>query len=146
MATTGQEIFDAAMGLMDEVDASGNTDTADTLEYKNRVVRLLNVLAPELYPFSDTYEIDEYGERPIFRKIKTLNEALDLDDECCRSVLPYGLAAALLLEENPSSAGFYQQRYEERKQELKRGIPTKSVDIEDCYGEPWPYNDFGRWN
>jgi hypothetical protein len=145
MATSAQEIFESAMSLMDELDDNGAADTSDTAEYKNRVLSILNILAPELYPYSDTYEIDELNERPIFRWIKNMTEALDLDDYCCRTVLPYGLAAHLVLDENPSAAGYFQQRYDELKDSLKRGIPKMSADIEDCYGEPWPYNDFGRW-
>lgn len=146
MATTAQDIFDVTMGMMDEVSDDNQTDTADTLEYKNRVVRILNVLAPELYPYSDTYEVDELNERPILRKIKTLTEAIDLDDYCCRTVLPYGLAAQLLLDENPSAAGFYQQRYEELREGLKRGLPVMSEDITDVYGSYGYYDQFGAWS
>ena len=39
MATTAMQIFNTAMGFMDEVSTDGKTDTTDTAEYKNRTQR-----------------------------------------------------------------------------------------------------------
>lgn len=148
--TTAQNVFDAAMGLMDEVnEQSGATDTADTREYKNRTLLILNVLRGELYPYSDTYEYGEVGKRPIAAVIENFTDRIGLDDYICQSVMPYGLAAHLLLDENPTAASFFNGRYEELKANLARGLPQVSVDIEDVYG--WgpggglTYNQFARW-
>ena len=150
MATTAQAVFEAAMGLMDEVnEQSGATDTADTREYKNRTLFILNVLRGELYPYSDTYEYGENGKRPIAAVIDSFDGAIPLDDYICQSVMPYGLAAHLLLDENPTAAAFFNGRYEELKADLARGLPQVSMDIEDVYG--WgpggglTYNQFARW-
>lgn len=59
-------------------------------------------------------------------------------------MLPYGLAAHLLLDENTNAAGFFQQRYEELKSQLARGLPRESEDIEDRYGGI-EYGEFSRW-
>ncbi|MEI3101008.1 MAG: hypothetical protein V8T45_04105 [Oscillospiraceae bacterium] len=144
--TNAQRVFDLTMALMDEMSESGQTDTADTKEYKNRTLNILNVLRGELYPYSDTYaEAEEAGKRPIAAVIEDFESAIVLDDYICQSVLPYGLAAHLLLDENPSAASFFQQKYEELKAGLARGIPQSSVDIEDVYGGYYPHNDFGWW-
>lgn len=149
MATTAQEVFAAAMGLMDEVNEStGETDTADTREYKNRTLLILNVLRGELYPFSDNYEEDEEGVRPIARIIDGFDDPIGLDDYICQSVMPYGLAAHLLLDENPSAASFFQQRYDELKAQLARGLPKTSEDIVDVYSDAsggLTYCQFARW-
>lgn len=144
--TTAQNVFDYTMGLIDEVNEStGQTDTADTREYKQRTLFILNVLRGELYPYSDTYlQTGEPGKRPIAKIIENFTDAIGLDDYICQSVLPYGLAAHLLLDENPSSASFFQQKYDELKASLARGLPGVSVDIEDVYGG-FRYNEFGRW-
>lgn len=63
--------------------------------------------------------------------------------------MPYGLAAHLLMQEDPSSANFFQQRYEELLNMLRRGLPSESEDIVDLYGECGgisPYNEFGMWS
>ena len=122
----------------------GKADTSDNAEYKNRALPLLNILRGELYIFSDTYETDEDG-RPIATIIRSFDKPIDLDDYICQSVLPYGLAAHLLLAEDPATANFFQQRYDELKQTLARGLPSKSEDIEDVYGSGSEYNDFSMW-
>ena len=41
--TTVQQVFDAAIYMMDEQsEANGNTGTADTIEYKFRTVPIIN--------------------------------------------------------------------------------------------------------
>lgn len=148
MATTPQDVFEIAMSIMDELSDSGEADTADTAEYKNRTLSILNVLAGELYPYSDTFEYVEDGVRPIVPVVDEFTDSIGLDDYCCRSILPYGLVAHLLLDENPTSASYCQQRYDELKATLSRGMPQISEDIYDAYGPNgglWPYNDFGMW-
>ena len=139
MATKASEVFDIAMDLMDE------TIAADTNEYRIRTLRILNLLRGELYPYSDTYDSNDTG-RPIATKIKSLDSVIDLDDYICQTVMPYGLAAHLIMDENPTSANFFQQRYEELVSKLSRGMPAVSQDIEDvCFGFNSEYNEFSRW-
>ena len=135
MATSAQQVFDIAMGLMDEVNGnSGATDTSDTKEYKQRTLFILTALRGELYPYSDTYTAPTSGKRPIARPITDFTAAIDLDDFLCQSVMPYGLAAQLLLNEDAAAASFMQQRYEELIQRYGRGIPQGSENIENVYG------------
>lgn len=141
--TTAQKIFDLTIALMDSLDSNGKTDGADNREYKNRAMPIMNILAHELYPYSDTYELDDEG-RPTPAEIREWNRPVDLDDKICVGVMPYGLAATLLLQEDPATASFCQQRYEELKAKLQEGMPSMSVDVTDLYGG-FPYNDFGRW-
>lgn len=145
--TTAQRVFDIAMGLMDEVnESSGETDTSDTREYKVRTLLILNALRGELYPYSDTFPTPEGGKRPIVAVIQTFTDIIDLDDYICQTVMPYGLAAQLLLDENPTAASFLQQRYEELRDKLAKGLPQTAEEIEDVYGVlHHPYNEFSRW-
>lgn len=144
--TTAQRVFDLAMGLMDEVnETSGGTDDADTREYKVRTLLILNALRGELFPYSDTYAAEEPGKRPILAVIQSFDQVIGMDDYICQSVLPYGLAAQLLLDENPDSASFFQQRYEEMRMNLAKGLPKQSESISDVYGIVSPYNEFSRW-
>lgn len=144
--TTAQRVFDITMGLIDEVNEnSGETDTADTREYKVRTLLILNALRGELHPYSDTYDVETAGERPIVSVIQDFDTPIDLDDYICQSVMPYGLAAHLLLDENPASASFFQQRYEELRNNLSKGLPKTTEAITDCYGVGFEYNEFSRW-
>ena len=140
--TTGTEIYEAALVLMD-----ANND-ADTSEYESKALSIINVLRGELYPYSDTFDTSGTG-RPICPIMTDLDDEIGLDDYIAQSVMPYGLAAHLLLDENPTAAGFFNQRYAELLAGLRAGIGRPaggSVDIEDVYGgEGHYYNRFTVW-
>lgn len=150
---TGMDVFQRAITMMDELNDAGKYKHEDTVEYQNRTLAILNILQNELYMYSDTfpkYQEWDTGRRPVLMPLTSLGEEIDLDDYCAGTVLPYGLAAHLLLDENPSSAGFFQQRYDELKAALMRGAGKTNVseDIEDIYGPKGgihPYNEFSRW-
>ena len=143
--TNAQWIFEKAMHLMDEVNEStGAVDTADTKEYKNRTLAILNILRVECFPASDTYMVSVPGKRPTCPEITDFDSPIGLDDGLCQGVLPYGLAAHLLLDENPTVASYFQQRYEEALRIAKRGIPSVAEDIVDLYGGV-EHGRYGWW-
>lgn len=141
--TTGQQVFDLAMGLMDNISSAGLSDTSDNTEYKNRTLRILNALRLELYPLSDTCVAAISGTRPVSSVLTALSDTIDLDDYLAQTVLPYGLSAHLLIDENPNAASFYQQRYEEMKGGAAK-LPSEFKAITDVYGGN-RYNEFSRW-
>ena len=143
--TTAHRVFDLAMGLMDEVNEnSGATDTADTKGYKQRTLFILNTLRGELYPLSDTYKNADKGKRPVCDAITDFDTGIGLDDVICQSIMPYGLAAHLLLDENPDAAAFFQQRYDELKQKIG-AAPAELESITDVYGVSNEYGESSRW-
>ena len=143
--TNAQWVFEKAMNLMDEVNEStGAADTADTKEYKNRTLPILNILRIECFPASDTYRVTTPGKRPVCREIEDFETPIGLDDGICQGVLPYGLAAHLLLDENPDSASYFNQRYVELLNMYKNSIPAAAEDIENLYGGI-EYGEFSRW-
>lgn len=149
--TTGTEIYEAALVLMD-----ANND-ADTSEYESKALSIINVLRGEVFPYTDTYNAavrEAKGMRPICPIMSDLDDTVGLDDYICQSVLPYGLAGHLLLDENPSTANFLMQRYYELLAALKRGegMPVAgSEDILDVYSgdedgrSSYYYNRFTVW-
>lgn len=150
---TGMDVFQRAITMMDELNDAGEYNHEDTTEYLNRTLSILNILQGELYFYSDTFpKWTEWGtgRRPVLMPVVSLDDAIDLDDYCAGTVMPYGLAAHLLLDENPSAAGYFQQRYDELLRGLMagKGKVTVSEDIEDIYGPKggiYPYNEFSRW-
>ncbi len=143
--TTAQWIFEKAMYLMDEAsESTGLADHAETREYKNRTLPILNVLRIECYPCSDTYAACEPGKRAVCPEIPDFETEIALDDGICQGVLPYGLAAHLLLDEDPTLASYFQQRYEELLNALRRSIPAQSEEIVDLYGGI-EHGRFARW-
>ena len=145
MATTAQQVFDMAMNLMDEINEStGATDTADTREYKNRTIAILNILRMECFPASDTYLVTQPGKRPVCPEIPDFQTPIGLDDGICQGVLPYGLAAHLLLDENPDVAAYFSQRYAELLEQYRNRLPAESEDITPLYGGI-EYGQFASW-
>ena len=76
-------------------------------------------LQTELLPLPQTPEV-----------ITDLSQNLLISDRVAITVLPYGLAAHLLLTEDVNTASFFNARYDE----LKRKTPTSIHPIEDSLG------------
>lgn len=146
MATV-QEVFDATMSLMDELDDSGNAMTGDTTEYLHRTLPIINMLVGECYPYSDLKDTTKQMSawRAAEEMDDELNKQCKIDNTLALTVMPYGLAANLLVDENPSAASFYQQRYEELLREKASKMQATIGMIEDIYGgfTSWPYG--GIW-
>lgn len=148
---SGYDVFTSAMALMDEMDVN------DYSEYTKRAVHILNGLIQEVYPYSDTYvRPTKTGQRSVADMITAdditnATDGLDLDDYITATVLPYGLAAHLFIDDNPTSAQFFQQRYEELLNRLKtEGRLAESEDIYDVYSYDGKGNGIGfewttRW-
>lgn len=149
---TVQEVFDIAIRLMDsQNESTGSTNTTDTREYALRTPSLINSLLDQVYPASDTYVASSNGVRPTLFSVSELTDYLDLDDRICRNVLPFGLAALLLTEENPTLANFFWQTFLENLQMAKNSLPTEIAEVEDVYGTGCrldgglEYGWFSRW-
>ena len=133
--TNAEWVFARAIHLMDEQNEStGETKTADTKEYRLRTLSILNILRNELYPYSDTYEQSAGRKRPVCQMIATFEEDIGLDDVLAQGILPYGLAAHLLLGENDALASFFNQRYMELINTLAAKAPSEWESIEPAYG------------
>jgi hypothetical protein len=70
---------------------------------------------------------------PVPVRITSLTDTLQVDDVTAITILPYGLAAHLLLEENDTMAAFYQSRYEELRNISSIKQPTSESQIVDMY-------------
>ena len=143
-----QSVFDKAMYLIDaQNESTGSTDNGDTTEYKVRTIGILNNLIDDVYPASDTFVIGEDGKRPALDDLADFSDEIRMDPYIVRSVLPCGLAAKLLSEENPTLADFFWQLYEQRLAKARAGVPASFESIED--GLPYggiEYGEFARWS
>lgn len=143
-----QAIFDKAMYLIDaQNEGTGSTVNTDTQGYRVRTIGILNNLLDEVYPFSDTYETPTDGKRPALEDIADFSDVLDLDALMLRQVLPYGLAAKLLSEENPNLANYFQQLYESSLQQARRQ-PASFESLGDGAALPYggiEYGEFAIW-
>lgn len=143
-------VFDKAMYLIDaQSESTGSTRTSDTREYELRTVGILNSLLDVVYPYSDTYVVTQAGKRPALPDIQGLEDTLELDAKILRDVLPLGLAARLLAEENPSLANYFQQLFEEHLAFAGAGVPAGFESVDGELGGPYgalEHGRFGRWS
>ncbi len=132
---TVKDIFEAAMSLMDELDGEGNAQTRDTEEYGYRTPGIVNMMISE-------YRILA-GMGGGFAGVESMEDpVLKIDDPYALGVMQYGLAANLLVDENPAAASFFEQRYEElRNLYFSRRPSEVDGSVEDLYGGI----EFGRF-
>lgn len=110
MAVTGQKVFELSLALIDEVTTTGMIDRSD-LSLKTKAIQFLTILQAEMMPKADSSVI-----------VKDLNDELLLNERECLLVLPYGLAAHLVVKDDPAPASFFQQRYEEMRKKKKAKV------------------------
>ena len=132
-----RDVFNAAMGIMDELSSTGEAQTADTQEYVNRTPAIVNMMVSELAMLT--------ANRTNWLPVESLEDMVPLaDDTYALSAMPYGLAANLLVDENPTAASFYQQRYEELRTLYVSRLPAEAEDITNLYGNI-EYGEFSYW-
>lgn len=115
---TAQQVYEQALVLMDEVTDSGEVVSDNPDYYQAKALSVLTTLQTELLPLS----VD-----PVV--LSDMNQELLVPDRTALLVLPYGLAAHLLLTEDSMAATFFNNRYEELK--IKR--PSKIEKITNVY-------------
>lgn len=144
---TVQAVFDKAIYLINEQNENtGATVTHDTQEYRSRTIGILNNLIDVVYPASDTFPVATDGKRPALDDVTSFDDELDLDARILRDVLPNGLAAKLLSEENPELANYFQQLFEQELAAAGKQIPGSFENIDG--GLPYggiEFGEFGRW-
>ena len=139
-----QAVFDKAIHWIDaQNESTGSTNTADTKEYALRTPSIISLYLNVVYPYSDTYRNREDGRRPYLEPVLSMTDELDLDAYICMSVLPFALAAGLLVEENDAVANAALQIYQEN---LARAAAMPAVvgEVDDVYGG-LEHGQYGRW-
>lgn len=132
MATV-QQVYESALAIMNE--------TTD-LSYENRVIPLVNALIGQCWQMSEDYDT---GSRSIWLPVEDKNdEIIGIDQTIALSVMPYGLAAQLYLDEDSIRANSWWQVYQDGLVDARRS-PAKFKGIEDVYGILQSNNQDGRW-
>lgn len=138
---TVQDIFDAAMDLMDEQDPStGSTATMDTEEYVFRTISILNTALPLLYPYSSNCDRSGTG-RPGAVQLLALDranpdfaQAIFLDDDLCWGLLPFWLASMLRSGEDTEFSMRMMTEYNNALASIRNLVPSQFEPIATPYG------------
>jgi hypothetical protein len=126
-----QTIYDITMSLMDERKNDGSVDTNSTKDYLARSPGILTVLQTEII-----MELKKVGaDVETLDEIKKMDADIDLEDDICLGIIPYGLAAQLLLQEDASLSNYFASKYDENRSQYLRRFRelAKQIDREDVY-------------
>lgn len=133
MSVNVQEIYDAALAIMDE---------KDNAEYRRRTPALVSALMGRCFVCSQEYSADRHG---LWLPVTAMEDTVQgIDSGIALSAMPYGLAAQLYLQEDPVSARSWWDIFQENLQQLRTSRPAVVQDIADVYGGI-EYGRFGGW-
>lgn len=110
---TCHEIYDITMALMDEmidnntIEQEPNADYPSTKDYQARTPGILTILQTEIVMFFKSRGIDI----DTLDRLMTMEDECELSDDICMGVLPYGLAARLLGQEDERMSSYFSSLY-----------------------------------
>lgn len=137
MAVAISDVFNAAMAIMDELSNTGEAQTTDTKEYEYRTPSIINMMVSELKTLTN--------DREDWLPVESMDDLVpEANTSYALGCMAYGLAANLLVDENPTAASFYQQRYEELRDIYVSRQSASIDDITNLYGGIG-YGEFSRW-
>ena len=124
--TTANEIYTAALALM------GATD--DAARYQDRALAGINLLVTDLFALDRALKGEAAAVAAAIPPLETLQDTTDLTDVLTRTLVPIGLAAFLLNEEEEQRAAFFQRLYRSEKEILLRQFaPGRRHPIRNVY-------------
>lgn len=142
MSTTAQQIYEAAISLMDRrSQADGTAANAENQDYHDRTLDILNTIRHECYLASAFWDNQDPNGTVCPRIENFTSEIVGIDDSVAQGAMPYGLAYHLLLQEDPTSADYFRLKYEEMLGLLRAQQAADFEPIAPAYG----MNEKGRF-
>lgn len=134
-----QEIYDITMALMDEMKDANNlnvtpeADYASTKDYTARTPGILTILQTEIIMALKKVGADV----DTLERLTKMTDEVQLEDDICMGVLPYGLAARLLGQEDASLSNYFSSLYQDGLYNATKTTEDKylaeQIDREDVY-------------
>lgn len=125
---TGRSVFERALALCGLLGA-GESLPSDLEDLEARAPGILNGLIAE----NTMLDRRLTGEDSELQELEDLDDELELNDLLC-AVLPYGLGALLIAEEDPSLYGVLQTHYQAARQALLADGAPRKHPIAEVYG------------
>ena len=137
---TVKEIYDITMALMDEmidnktIQSNPEADYKSTKDYTARTPGILTILQTQVISYLKRFGADIDFVEPL----ENMDSEMSVDDSICMGVLPYGLAARLLGQEDTSLSSYFSNLYDSNLAMAKDSIDDKYTaeqkERENVYG------------
>lgn len=141
-----KDIYDITMALMDEMKDANNINSKPVADYstKDYIARtpgILTILQTEVI-----IELKKSGaDVDTLEKLNTMNDEVELEDDICMGVLPYGLAARLLGQEDTALSNYFSSLYLSGLSDVAKTSEDKyiaeQIDREDVYNSTLEVGD-----
>lgn len=131
---TGEQVFLMAIKLLDGIERDGSTNESKIITYRAKAPSIITLLQGEILPSKTLLTGALLPSETAVVNYTDLNTPLSITDKQALYVLPYGLAAELIIsEDDDDDMGAY---FSKRYQELKRRYPSPAVftAITNVYG------------
>ncbi len=109
---TAREIFERAIALL------GQEKGENTEVFETRAPSLTNLLLAQLWELDLSLK-GQRGTCSSCPQIRTLEDAVGMEDAILLSTLPLGLAALLIQEEEPERSEFFWHLFQNEKETLR---------------------------
>jgi hypothetical protein len=119
------------MSLMDERKNDGSVDVNSTKDYLARTPGILTILQTEII-----MELKRIGAKVnSLDEVKAMATDIDLEDDICFGIIPYGLAARLLAQEDTTLSNYFSSLYDNAFNRYLEDYKqlAKQIDREDVY-------------
>jgi hypothetical protein len=119
---TGEDVFQRAIKMIDATERDGSVAESKIVSYRAKATTFITSLQGELLPAS-----------ALSYDYTNLSAPLAITDKQALYVLPYGLAAELMISEDDSQiiASHFSQQYAEAKR--KYPSPARMDKVKDVY-------------
>ena len=117
---------------MDERKNDGNVDVNSTKDYLARTPGILTILQTEII-----MELKRVGAKvSSLDEVKNMTTDIDIEDDICFGIIPYGLAARLLAQEDTTLSNYFSSLYDNAFNRYLSTYNQKAEheDREDVYG------------
>lgn len=125
---TGSELYEISLDLCG-LRKSDGTVPSDLDDLTQRALSMINLLIAE----TSSLDAKVSGEIPTVKKIDSLSDTVPESDIVVGSVLPYGLARLLMLNEDEAFADRMLFMYEQKKKEALSFGKAKKEEIQEVY-------------
>ncbi len=110
---TAREIYQKSLAIL------GIAENENTEAYLQRAPHLINLLLAENSELDEALKGKGANSGGSTLQISSLTEPLGVEDVILFSLIPLGLAALLIQEEEPERASFFMQLYQREKSALR---------------------------